>query len=80
MTGTETDLPWHGETFVEVLTTEETFHVVHDMFFELLLEDDLFPLRLLDLDPELVALLPVSIVEEEDLLVQLCLPCPRGFQ
>ena len=72
------DLPWHGQVFVEVLAAEETLHVVHDVFFELVFEDDLFPPRFLDLNPELVALLPVSIIEEEELLMQLYLPRPRS--
>lgn len=72
------DLPWHGQVFVEVLAAEETLHVVHDVLFELVFEDDLFPPRFLDLNPELVALLPVSIIEEEELLMQLYLPRTRS--
>lgn len=73
-------LPWHGQTSVQVLAAEEALYVVHDLLLELFLQDYFSPVRLLDLDPEVVALLPALIVEEEDLLMQLCLPCARSLQ
>ena len=67
-------LPRHTELLVPVFRTEEFGHFADDTLLHLRVQDDVFPVRLLNALPELGAVLPVSAVKDEDGVVDGVLP------
>lgn len=67
-------LPRNSEVLVQCLRVKEAIDILTQSVFEFLLEDDIVPVRLLNLDPEVVILVPIALVVYEDLLMELVEP------
>jgi hypothetical protein len=67
-------LPGNSQILVDGLAIEEPGDIILDGELEFFLEDDVLPRRLLYLLPKGVVLLPVTLVEDEDLVVKLGTP------
>lgn len=69
-----TYLPGNSEALVQCLRVKEAVDILLQSVLELLLQDDVVPIRLLNLNPKVVILVPIALVVYKYLLVKLTVP------
>lgn len=75
----DSSLPRHTEALVIILRIIESLDRVDQVFFHLLVENDVLPLRFEDALVQETILVPVTLVEDPDLLMKHGLPATNRF-
>lgn len=70
-------LPGNTQTLIQLLRIEEPEDILLEASLELVLQDDVVPIRFLHLCPEVMILEPIAGVEDIDLLVEIAVPDSR---
>lgn len=69
-----THLPRDRKLLVDSLRAEEPKDIFLETLLEIFLEDDIFPVGLLNINPKSSVLRPKALVEDPDLIVELLAP------